>query len=196
MATTKATAPDESEAVATHKEDSKLPSSAQIVPLSWQALIVAWYAGGPRPPLSILRQASARGIPDHPPFRSKDRVAVLAFAGLDVEDILPAVPELNPVYVAEIVDRISGEARSIFDLHLQGYTPVEISELIGVSRPKVYYWLNRTSLKPHKRNRGELTTRQRAQIVKAWRAGEPMVAIASRFNVSYDQVRYAIKKAA
>jgi DNA invertase Pin-like site-specific DNA recombinase len=72
-------------------------------------------------------------------------------------------------------------------------TPVEIEKNTGVKRPRAYYWLGKLNLRPHRRHRDELTARQRRQIQKAFSTGEPLVGIARRFGVSFDQVRYAVK---
>lgn len=184
------------EAVTSHKKDSmELPISELSIP-SWKDLMAEWYSGGERPPMSVIRQAEGQGVPRHVPPRAKDRVRILTVVGFDAEQVIQAVPDLSPIHVVEIMERIPNEVFLIFKYHLNGFTPLEIAGLIDGSRPKVYYWLNRLGLRPHKRNRGELTARQRAQIVTAWKRGEPMTAIASRFGVSYDQVRYSVKKAA
>lgn len=178
----------------THKEDSLgLPASAQSIP-TWRDLVISWYAGGPKPPSTILREAARYGLPDQAPQRSKDRVRVLALAGLDPEQVMAAVPELHPLDVVEIIERIPGEAFTITALHVQGHTVLEIAVGVGLTRPKVYYWLRRAGLKPNVRNRNELTVRQRSQIRKAYDLGEPMTGIARRFRVSYEQVRYATRE--
>lgn len=186
-------APIETRAAVTHKKGTASPSSLANLASSWHPPIISWYAGSAKPNLAIMRIARDHGISDFPPESPRDRVRALALAGFDVEEAIAAVPSLNPVDVAEIIDRIPGEVRSIYDLHLAGQTPVEISRETGVSRPKVYWWLRRFGLTPNRRARHELTTRQRTQIVRAYGTGEPMASIASRFGVSYDQVRYAVK---
>ncbi len=140
-----------------------------------------------------MREAARHGVADRLPPVIKDRVRVLTLAGFDAEDLVAAVPELNPIHVIDLSERVPGEAMSILEKHLQGYTPLEIEARVETSRPTVYYWLGKAGLKPHKRSRAELTVRQRRQIVKAFKTGEPMTVIASRFNASIDQVRYAVR---
>ena len=183
------------EAATSHKEDNPngSTSSKPIIP-SWRSAIVAWYAGGVKPPLTIMREAAKHGVADRIPPVTKDRVRALTLAGFDAEDLVAAVPELNPIHVIDLAERVPGEAMSILDKHLQGYTPLEIEARVDTSRPTVYYWLGKAGLKPHKRSRDELTVRQRRQIVRAFNNGEPMTVIASRFNASIDQVRYAIRE--
>lgn len=197
MTSTKVTAPTiRPEAVTTHKEDRQQshPTSS-TESLAFQQ-IVSWYAGGPRPHPTILHAASTYGISDRKPTSPQDRVRALALAAFATEEIIAAVPELNPVDIVDIIADIPDTAYGIVRAHLEGYTPVEIALRIDASRPTVYYWLDKLNLKPHKRSRDELTARQRTQVVRAYEAGEPMANIARRFDVSYDQVRYAIKKSA
>lgn len=162
---------------------------------AWRQEVVAWYSGGPKPSSATIRQAATHGLPGRIPYRSKDRVWALSLAGFEIEDIVAAVPELNPGHVSDIAASIPYSARTIVDLHNRGYTPLEMAGLISASRPKVYYWLKKAGKTPNRRSRDELTARQRAQIVKAWHKNESMTDLATRFNVSYDQVRHAVRKA-
>lgn len=186
-----AAAPTEAEAAASHKEDNKVVSSPGRV-ADWQDQVIAWYSGGPRPIPSVVRVATEYGLPPHPPDSPKDRVKALALAGFGEEAIMAGVPELSPSDVIRVIDRIPGQVYSIIGAHKLGYTPIEIAQTVGVSRPRVYYWLRQAGLQPHRRNRPELTARQRSQIVRAYNEGEPIRSLVKRFGVSADQVRYAI----
>lgn len=179
-----------SEPPATHKEDTG-SSTTSIAP--WRVAVVEWYSGGPKPAFGAMRAAENNGVSQRQPGKPQHRVQALALTGFSEEEIFAAVPELSPVHVVEIMARIPGEAHSIIHAHVQGMTPVEIERSTGAKRPNTYHWLGRLNLRPNKRSRDELTARQRRQIVKAFTTGEPMAAIARRFNVSYDQVRYAVK---
>lgn len=187
------TAPAEAEAVPTHKEDIQ-PSSQASLP-GWQSQVIEWYAGGERPGPYVMRLATEAGLPGHRPTSAKQKVRSLTLAGFDIEDILGAVPELSAVRVADLVESIPSQAFKILHLHREGFTPVEIAEHLGVARSRVYYWLGQAGLTSNRRQRPELTARQRSQIVKAYEAGEPMTHIVRRFDVTYDQVRYAVKVA-
>jgi hypothetical protein len=185
----------EPETAATHKEDREdsAPSFGSLA--GWKTFIIDWWSGGPRPPLTFLREAERHGVPNPIPLDPKDRVQALSLAGFDEEDVMAAVPDLHPVHVIEIIERVPGDARSIVAAHFAGKTPVQIEEQVGVTRSRVYYWLAKVGQRPNRTHRGELTVRQREQIVRAWRAGEPMASVARRFQVSYDQVRHAVRGA-
>lgn len=161
----------------------------------WQTQILDWYAGGERPGPYAMRMAAEAGLPPHRPTSDRQKVRSLALAGFDVEDILRAVPELPASKVAGLVEGIPVQAFRILDLHKEGFTPVEIADQLGVTRSLIYYWLGQAGLSPNRRQRPELTARQRNQILKAYEAGESMTQIMRRFEVSYDQVRYAVKVA-
>ncbi len=163
-------------------------------PEPWRQDVVAWYAGGPTPNPVFLGHALRAGLPSKPPVKPKDRVRILRLAEFDDEDLVAAVPELD----ADVVLRVSLPvlAEFIFHAHLNGNTPLEISRLTPVTRPKVYYWLTKLGLEPHRQVRKITDARQRASIVGLYARGDRMSDIASRLNVSYDQVRYAVKIAA
>ena len=196
--TIQVTAPESPGAATSHKEDraplGNPASSLESIP--WRETIVTWYAGGPSPSRTFMQEAARFGVSDYPPTGPRDKVRALALAGFDIEQIIAAVPSLSPVDIVDILEDIPAEAYNLIVLHLNGFTPLEIAEQTQVSRPTVYYWLNKLNLKAHKRSRDELTTRQQSQIQKAYDLGEPMATIARRFNVSYDQVRYAVRKVA
>jgi len=119
--------------------------------------------------------------------------------GSDDEELVAAVPELDADLVLRVARSVPAKLIYSFARHLEGTAPLEISRdydsawLPALTRPKVYYWLKRLNLKPHRHVRDELNARQRAQIVSAYNRGDRLVDIASRFNVSYDQVRYSVK---
>ena len=183
----------DAETATTHKEDTTVSTSPAIVP-DWKPFIVSWYAGSPKPSLVVMRLAREVGLPEYPSSSPRDRVRTLAVAGFDIEEIIAATPSLNPVDIVDLVDKIPPFVYSIRDQHLAGLTPIEIAAQTSISRPRIYYWLGRLGLNPHRRSRSELSARQRSQIVKAYGSGEPMRSIASRFGVSYDQVRYAVRQ--
>ena len=161
----------------------------------WRQDVVAWYAGGPKLIPLFLGQALRAGLSPTPPVKPKDRVRLLSLAGFDDEDIVAAVPELDADLVLRVAESLPLRAEFIFHAHLNGRTPLEISKLTPVTRPKVYYWLARLNLTPHRHVRTETNARQRASIVSAYTRGDRLVDIAIRLNVSYDQVRYAVKVA-
>ncbi len=165
-----------------------------MTPESWRQAVVAWYAGGPRPPVTNMMDAIHVGMPPKIPVKPKDRVRLLSLVGFDDEDLVAAVPELDADLVLRVSRSVDSTTKSIFLEHsIARRTPLEISRQTGITRPKVYYWLTRLSLTPHRHVRAELNARQRMQIVFAYNRGDRLVDIASRFNVSYDQVRYAVK---
>ena len=160
----------------------------------WRQAVVAWYAGGPKPHVGFVGDVMRAGLTNKIPAKPKDRVRILRLAGFDDEDLVAAVPELD----ADVILRVSepNTLSVIFQLHLEGLTPLEISrKTYGNTRPKVYYWLSRLNLTPHRHVRTETNARQRASIVSAYNRGDRLVDIATRLNVSYDQVRYAVKVA-
>jgi len=144
-------------------------------------------------------EARQAGLTAEMPAKPKDRVRLLWMAGFDDEDLVAAVPELDADLVLRVAAAVPHTVVHIFARHLEGMTPLEISRdyasswLPALTRPKVYYWLTRLNLKPHRHVREELNARQRAQIVSAYNRGDRLVDIAARFNVSYDQVRYSVK---
>ncbi len=168
-------------------------------PEAWRQAVVAWYAGGPVPEVYDYQQARRVGLPGRPQeLKPKDRVRVLFLAGFDDEDLVAAVPELDTDLVLRVAwgdTRRDGTIEKVFSRHLEGLTPLEISRDTGITRPKVYYWLTRFNLTPHRHVRTETNARQRASIVSAYNRGDRLVDIATRLNVSYDQVRYAVKVA-
>ena len=165
-------------------------------PEPWRQAVVAWYAGGPMP---VMDKARRVGLSAEMPAKPKDRVRLLWLAGFDDEDLVAAVPELDADLVLRVAAMVHHTVVHIFARHLEGKTPLEISRdydsvwFPALTRPKVYYWLTRLNLKPHRHVRDELNARQRAQIVSAYDRGDRLVDIAARFNVSYDQVRYSVK---
>ena len=160
----------------------------------WRQAVVAWYAGDPKPDVPFLIEAMRVGLTSRVPGKPKDRVRLLTLAGFDDEDLVMAVPELDADLVLSVSRSIDPSTKVIFALHNEGLTPLEIAWKSFNSRPKIYYWLKRLNLIPHRHVRAELNARQRAQIVAAYNRGDRLVDIASGFNVSYDQVRYAVKK--
>ncbi len=163
-------------------------------PEPWRQAVVAWFAGGPKPHAGFVGDVMRAGLTNKIPVKPKDRVRILSLTGFDDEDIVAAVPELDADLVLRVLS-VSKTVKAIFQTHRNGLTPLEISRKTYNTRPKVYYWLARLNLTPHRHVRTETNARQRAQIVAAYARGDRLVDIATRFNVSYDQVRYAVKVA-
>jgi len=86
-------------------------------------------------------------------------------------------------------------ADQILELHAEGYTPLQIADMVPVSRPAVYYHLRKGGVTPNRSNNPELSARQVENVLRAWNAGEPVVQIARRYGVTPEQVRYRIQKA-
>ena len=166
-------------------------------PEPWRQDVVAWYAGGPTPNSVFLRHALDKGLPLFLPAKPKDRVRLLWMTGFDDEDLVAAVPELDADLVLRVAAATPSTLVFIFSRHLEGRTPLEISRNYALTpaltRPRVYYWLNKLGLEPHRQVREVTDTPMRAAIVGLYARGDRMSDIASRLNVSYDQVRYAVK---
>ncbi len=159
----------------------------------WRTAVVGWYSGGHRPNVIDMLDAMGAGLSPKIPAKPKDRVRLLTLAGFDDEDLVAATPELSAELVLRVSRSVDHETKTIFRAHHEGHTPLEISRMTFNTRPKVYYWLARLNLTPHRHVRQETNARQRTQIVAAYNRGDRLVDIARRFNVSYDQVRYAVK---
>ncbi|HEX7099317.1 MAG TPA: hypothetical protein VF377_08740 [Acidimicrobiia bacterium] len=111
------------------------------------------------------------------------------------EEIAEASGHDDPFAVIGVVNSIPNTAHQIIAAHRKGYTPREMERELGITRTLTYYWLRQVGLKPHRRNRSELTAREVDDILRSWRAGEPVTQIAKRTGASYDQVRYVVMKA-
>ncbi len=166
---------------------------APIRTQSWRDDVVSWYSGDPKPISSVMRVAATKGIGARLPAKPKDRVRALTLTGFDDDDIVAAVPELASEHALEIAARVPGVAYSIVSMHLRGHTPLEISRDLDIGRTKVYYWLGKVGLTPHRSSSDELTASKLLAILKSFNLGTPMTVIASRYHASYDQVRYAVR---
>lgn len=186
----KETAPPGGGTAPTHKE--AMTSSGNTI-TGWREDVIAWYKGGSRPGPSSMRLALDHGLSQHLPTTAKSRARALAVAGFDIEDVLEAVPGVPASQVVEWVDRIPAHVQTIIDYHRRGYTAQQIAGLLSVERGTIYYWLRQAGVRPNRTQRPELTSRQRAAVSRAYKAGEPMTQIAYRLGISYEQVRYAVK---
>ncbi len=159
----------------------------------WRDAVVSWYSGDPKPTSSVMREALAQGVGPRLPAKPKDRVRALRLAGFSDEDIVAAIPELTPYHAIEIADRVPQVGLSVVHQHLRGLTPLEIARRLSIGRTKVYYWLGKAGLRPNRHSSDEVTNSQLYAILKSFNLGTPMTEIASRYHVSYDQVRYAVR---
>ena len=83
----------------------------------------------------------------------------------------------------------------LVDLNEKGYTVQEISRVLGLKRPTIYYKLRKFGLRPNVKRAPELTVRQYFQVLDLYDAEWTQADIALRVGCTVDQVRYAIKRA-
>jgi transposase len=76
----------------------------------------------------------------------------------------------------------------------EGVSVLDISGLTGMSRPLIYYWLNRWGLKPNINRRPNLTASQRRRVAKLHDKGLSQADIAQLMDVPKHQVRYSIER--
>ena len=84
----------------------------------------------------------------------------------------------------------------VLDLHAQGFTPREIAAKVDTSRSRIYWLLKKRGLRPNgdPGRAPQMTAAQTARIVGLHESGQSMATIGRLVGVSYDQVRYLIKK--
>lgn len=166
-------------------------SSIESVPQWLRAYTDSLESGEPLAKV-VAVEARRRGLPES---RTEDPgvlARLLAEHDVPLHRIAAAVG-LSNSETLDLTQRVSPDAGEIVEMHAQGYTPLEIAREKEIGRGVVYYHLNRRGLSPHRKNKPELTARQRTQIEKAFKLGEPISGIARRFQVSEAQVRYAVR---
>lgn len=82
----------------------------------------------------------------------------------------------------------------VHELHDEGATVLEISNITGMKRPLIYYWLGKWNTTPNINRRPTLTPTQIGTIYKMYlRDGLSKTEIARKLDVPVHQVRYATK---
>lgn len=77
-------------------------------------------------------------------------------------------------------------------LNDNGWTVQEISRIMGLKRPTVYYKLRKLGLRPNVKRAPEITARQFFTVLKLYEDGYTKAEISRRVGITYDQVRYAL----
>ena len=86
------------------------------------------------------------------------------------------------------------EATSIL-LHIQGFTPQEISQALGKTRGWVYYIFDIHGVTPNRKNRTATDRGQKREIIRRYDMGDNAKRIASDLNLEPHQVYWAVAKA-
>ena len=79
------------------------------------------------------------------------------------------------------------------ELHDAGGTVLEISNVTGVKRPLIYYWLGKWKKDPNINRRPTLTDSQIGAIVRYYHAGHTQAWIGRELEIPKHQVRYACR---
>ena len=185
-----------------------LPTSDTLLP--WQAELVAAVSGGSptsEPSAELVALLRTRGINyDRLTTRAAQAYVRIPTPPVDAlyiatELIVAGIPrsmvEAVPVCRGHLPDEnLTADWPQVYEAHASGYPPAEIAAMVDSSRPRIYWLLKRRGLAPNpNRNRhGALTAKQRDQVLAAWKAGEPIVSIASRIDATVNQVRYLVRK--
>lgn len=175
------------------------PSSNTRLPgnRGWRRDLINSWAVGETPSYVTRGEMRRRGIPETPAGLDLLTVAKnLLGAGFLEGEVHKALQgQLSETEISRHGSAVPEMLSETLDAHAAGMSVVEISDALGVTRPWVYYHLNLRKLDPNVNRAKELSARQQKQVVHAYLEGVPMADIARRFQVTYDQVRYAVKDA-
>ena len=125
-----------------------------------------------------------------------DAVRHLWAFGMSSQDIA-RVLSVTPETVRQVRQeaRWSPEEATSILLHIQGFTPQEISQALGKTRGWVYYIFDIHGVTPNRKNRTATDRGQKREIIRRYDMGDNAKSIASDLNLEPHQVYWAVAKA-
>ena len=111
----------------------------------------------------------------------------------DIARVLSVTPETVRQVLREA--RWSQEEACSILLHIQGFTPQEISMALGKTRGWVYYIFDIHGVTPNRKNRTATDRGQKREIIRRYDMGDNAKSIASDLNLEPHQVYWAVAKA-
>ncbi len=125
-----------------------------------------------------------------------DGVRHLWAFGLSTQDI-SQVLSVTPETVRQVHQeaRWSQEEACSILLHIQGFTPQEISMALGKTRGWVYYIFDIHGVTPNRKNRRATDRGQKREIIRRYDMGDNAKDIASDLSLETHQVYWAVAKA-
>jgi len=125
-----------------------------------------------------------------------DAVRHLWAFGMSSQDIA-RVLSVTPETVRQVRQeaRWSPEEATSILLHIQGFTPQEISQALGKTRGWVYYIFDIHGVTPNRKNRTATDRGQKREIIRRYDMGDNAKRIASDLNLEPHQVYWAVAKA-
>ena len=125
-----------------------------------------------------------------------DAVRHLWAFGMSSQDIA-RVLSVTPETVRQVRQeaRWSPEEATSILLHIQGFTPQEISQALSKTRGWVYYIFAIHGVTPNRKNRTATDRGQKREIIRRYDMGDNAKRIASDLNLEPHQVYWAVAKA-
>ena len=125
-----------------------------------------------------------------------DAVRHLWAFGLSSQDIA-RVLSVTPETVRQVRQeaRWSPEEATSVLLHINGFTPQEISQVLGKTRGWVYYVFGIHGVTPNRKNRPSTDRGQKREIIRRYDMGDNAKRIATDLNLEPHQVYWAVAKA-
>ena len=125
-----------------------------------------------------------------------DAVRHLWAFGMSSQDIA-RVLSVTPETVRQVRQeaRWSPEEATSVLLHIQGFTPQEISMALGKTRGWVYYIFDIHGVTPNRKNRTATDRGQKREIIRRYDMGDNAKSIATDLNLEPHQVYWAVAKA-
>ena len=111
----------------------------------------------------------------------------------DIARVLSVTPETVRQVLREA--RWSQEEACSILLHIQGFTPQEISQALSKTRGWVYYIFDIHGVTPNRKNRTATDRGQKREIIRRYDMGDNAKRIASDLNLEPHQVYWAVAKA-
>lgn len=111
----------------------------------------------------------------------------------EISHVLSVTPETIRQVRAEA--RWSQEEACSILLHIQGFTPGDISAALGKTRGWVYYIFEIHGVTPNRKNRRATDRGQKREIIRRYDMGDNAKIIATDLNLEPHQVYWAVAKA-